>query len=153
MAGRGPAPGQGAKPADQRRRRNAPSTEQFEVVTADGKQYGPSLPDTHDWPDATLAWWETWRTCALAAKFTDTDWQFLLDTAVLHADFWLGDRKVAPELRLRVAKFGATPEDRARLKVEVGDPEKPAVRRLQPKSEQDRKARLLRAVGDGEPGE
>ena len=149
MAGRGPAPGQGAKSADERRRRNVPATEQFEVIEADGKLHGRALPDSHDWPDATSAWWETWRTCALAPKFTDTDWAFLLDTAVLHADFWLGNRALAGELRLRVAKFGATVEDRARLKVEIGDPGKPkAPRRLQTKSGQDRKTRLLRAVGD-----
>jgi len=137
------------KPADQRRRRNAPAAEQFEVVNPDGERHGPELPDTHDWPAATLKWWETWRTCALAPKFTDTDWAFLLDTAVLHADFWLGDRSVAAELRLRAAKFGATPEDRARLKIEVGDPSKPpAPKRLQTKATQNRKARLLRAVGD-----
>jgi hypothetical protein len=29
----------------------------------------------------------------------------------------MGDKAVAPELRLRVAKFGATPEDRARLRI------------------------------------
>lgn len=140
MAGRGPAP----KDPSQRRRMNKP--EQFEVVSADGAIHGPELPTSHYWPDATLVWWETWRKSAMAVKFTDTDWNFLLDTAVLHADFWLGDRKVAPELRLRVAKFGATPEDRARLKVEVGNPDKaPTPRRLQPKSATQRK-RLLKAV-------
>lgn len=119
------------------------------MIAADGELHGSELPDTHEWPDATVAWWETWRTCALAPKFTKTDWAFLLDTAVLHADFWLGNRALAGELRLRVAKFGATVEDRARLKVEIGDPNKPpAPRRLQPKSAQNRKARLLRAVGD-----
>jgi hypothetical protein len=38
-----------------------------------------------------------------------------LDTAVLHAGFWLGDTSVADGLHLRVAKHGATPLDRARL--------------------------------------
>lgn len=143
MAGRGPAP----KDPSQRRRMNKP--EPVTVITADGELHGPELPDTHEWPEATLAWWETWRKSAMAPRFTDTDWSFLLDTAVLHAEFWMGDRKLAAELRLRVAKFGGTVEDRARLKVEIGDPDKsPAPRRLQPKSAQDRKARLLRAVGD-----
>lgn len=146
MAGRGPAP----KPSDQVRRRNerAPMT----VLTVDGKEYGPDLPDTHEWPAATLAWWETWRKSAQAQKFTDTDWAFLLDTAVLHADFWLGDRSVAAELRLRAAKFGATPEDRARLKLEVGDPDKPAPpTKLQTKASKNRRERLLKAVDGGEP--
>lgn len=141
MAGRGFAP----KDPSQRRRRNKP--QELEVISADGKTYGPPLPGTHEWPPATLAWWETWRTCAQASRFTDTDWSFLLDTAVLHAEFWLGNRSVAAELRLRAAKFGATPEDRARLRIAVGDPEKqPQTPRLQTKTDKDRRARLLRAV-------
>ncbi|MGV0785121.1 phage terminase small subunit [Mycolicibacterium sp. XJ775] len=147
MAGRGPAPGSGAKSDDDRRRRN--SSTAMTVVTADGKQHGKDLPDTFDWPQATLDWWETWRTCAQASKFTDTDWSFLLDTAVLHAEFWLGNRSLANELRLRAAKFGATPEDRARLKIEVGNPDAPkAPTRLQTKETKSRRTRLLRAVGD-----
>lgn len=144
MAGRGPAP----KPPAERRRRNpaAPLT----VVAPDGSEHGPKLPDSFDWPDATLKWWETWRTSPQASTFTDTDWSFLLDTAVLHAEFWLGDRSLAAELRLRAAKFGATPEDRARLKLQVGEPPKPAQppRGLQPKAATARKARLLAAVGE-----
>ena len=138
MAGRGPAP---KNPGD-RRRRNA--DEPLTIVEADGDAHGPELPETFEWPDATLAWWSTWRRSAQAAKFTDTDWSFLLDTAVLHAEFWLGDRSVAAELRLRAAKFGATPEDRARLKLEVGDPPAAAPR---PKTK-GRRERLLKAVGD-----
>jgi hypothetical protein len=143
MAGRGPAP----KNPDERRRRNV--TEPLRVVTADGAAHGPELPETHEWPDATRAWWETWRRSAQAQTFTDTDWSFLLDTAVLHAEFWLGDRSVAAELRLRAAKFGATPEDRARLKLEVGDPAQSVPPRPKPQS-RGRRERLLRAVGDGE---
>jgi hypothetical protein len=146
MAGRGPAP----KDPAARRRRNA--TGEQTKVAADGETRGPALPETHDWPPATLAWWETWRSSAQAKTFTDTDWSFLLDTAVLHAEFWLGDRSVAAELRLRAAKFGATPEDRARLKLEVGEPTPaPAAARkgLQPKKAADRKQRLLQAVEGG----
>lgn len=142
MAGRGPAP----KDADQRRRRN--TTEPPVVVSADGKAHGPALPDSIDWPDATRAWWRTWQTCAQASTFTDTDWSFLLDTAILHMEFWDGDRSVAAELRLRAAKFGATPEDRQRLKLAVGEPAgKPADRQRTPAA-RTRKERLLKAVGD-----
>ncbi|GAA2436096.1 hypothetical protein [Mycolicibacterium llatzerense] len=120
------------------------------VVTADGEQHGPELPDTYEWPPATLTWWKTWRTSAQASKFTETDWSFLLDTAVLHAEFWMGNRGLAGELRLRAAKFGATPEDRARLKIEIGDPNAPtkAPTQLQTKETKNRRTRLLRAVGD-----
>jgi hypothetical protein len=148
MAGHGFAPGQRGKADGERRRRNKP--EPVAVVRADGRVYGPELPDVYEWPAATLAWWETWRRCAQASTFTDTDWSFMVDTAVLHAEFWLGNRSVAAELRLRVAKFGATPEDRARLRLQVGEPDEVAVpSRLKTKGAADRRGRLLRAVSDG----
>lgn len=70
------------------------------------------------WPDATRRWWQTWGDEPMAEDFTATDWDFLLDTALLHARVWgEGDLKLLPELRLRVAKMGATGEDRARLRI------------------------------------
>ncbi len=148
MAGRGFAPGR-EKDASQRRRRNkaAPVT----VLVADGKVYGPELPASHEWPEATVKWWQAWRTCPQASKFAETDWSFLIDTAVLHAEFWLGNYSVAAELRLRAAKLGATPEDRARLRISVGDPDGlPApVAKLRTKAQSARRDRVLRAVSDG----
>ncbi|MCW2768537.1 MAG: hypothetical protein JWO11_4496 [Nocardioides sp.] len=114
MAGRGPTPKDPAK----RRRRNAdpvPTT----YVVADGQVRGPDLPEDYPWHAQTRAWWETWRSSPQAKTFTDTDWRFLTDTALLHNALWSGDAKVGAELRLRVAKFGATPEDRARLRLQV----------------------------------
>jgi hypothetical protein len=144
VAGRGPTP----KTPSERRRRNEPDP--LSIVTPDGLEHGPELPDSIDWPDATRAWWMTWRTCAQAASFTETDWSFLLDTAVLHMEFWDGNHAVAAELRLRAAKFGATPEDRARLKISVGEPSTPSPVRLKTPATRTRRARLLKAVGDGD---
>jgi hypothetical protein len=71
----------------------------------------------------TLLWWKTWRESAQAQTFTDTDWAFLIDTALMHHSMWdKGQWTLAAEVRLRAAKFGATPEDRARLKLKVDDP-------------------------------
>ena len=142
MAGRGPAP----KGTRSRERDNRP--ELVTVIAPDGEVHGPDLPDSVDWPDATRAWWQTWRTSAQAPLFTDTDWSFLLDTAVLHMEFWDGDRSVAPELRLRAAKFGATPEDRARLKLAIGQPSGPAPQRKPAARTAARRERLLKAIGD-----
>lgn len=159
MAGRGPAPKDSRSRERDQARRDAETT----VVEADGEVRGPDLPESFhafdgeewveaQWPTQTALWWETWRTSAQAKTFTDTDWSFLLDTAVLHAEFWLGDRKVAPELRLRVAKFGATLEDRARLKIAAtgpGESKRPVQKRT--KATTARKNRLLKVVGgDGE---
>ena len=144
MAGRGPAP----KDPAARVRRNV--TEPLTIVAPDGQIHGPELPENFEWPAVTLGWWETWRRSPQAKTFTDTDWSFLVDTAVMHAEFWLGNRSLAAELRLRVAKFGATPEDRMRLKIAVGEPSAPAKPKLQTKATANRRERLLKAVGDGE---
>lgn len=125
MAGRGPAP----KDPSRRARSNKEPVP-YRVITAEPVEQ-PELPDfdveiavdgeiiaqKFKWPERTRDWWRMWAESPLSAEFTSTDWSELLDTAVLHARFWRGDVKLAGELRLRVAKFGATPEDRARLRI------------------------------------
>lgn len=121
MAGRGPAP----KDPNRRARTNSDPIP-LRVITADPTEQ-PDLPTfevEHDgeltefvWPARTREWWQMWKDSPLSAEFTATDWSELLDAAVLHARYWRGDVKLAAELRLRVAKFGATPEDRARLRI------------------------------------
>jgi hypothetical protein len=145
MAGRGPAPkGTRSRQRDQKR-----SEAQITVVEDDGEIRGPELPENFEWPDQTREWWLTWRKSPQAQNFTDSDWSFLLDTAVLHAEFWMGVRQHAGELRLRVAKFGATPEDRARLRMQVGDGKRSAQSgKLQEKGPDSRRQRVLKAVGD-----
>lgn len=121
MAGRGPAP---SKDRSERVRPNKAVAE-TQVIAPDKQLRGPELPsdalsDGEDWHPRTKAWWETWRRSPQAQKFVDTDWDFLLDTALMHHTMWSKARwEFASELRLRAAKFGATPEDRARLRLQV----------------------------------
>lgn len=138
MAGRGPAP----KPDAERLRRNK-NHMPMSNLDADDDLRGPDLPDG-PWPTATRRWWETWRRSAQAQTFCETDWEFLLETALLHAMFWKGKVELAGELRIRVAKFGATPEDRMRLRLTVGSPKPVETERKVPAA--GRKDRLLRAV-------
>jgi hypothetical protein len=104
---------------------------------------GPELPEG-TWHERTVAWWAPWRNSAQAQTFTDTDWSFLLDTALLHNELWAGNPGVAGELRLRVAKFGASPEDRLRLKLEINN--EAASAPVKPRVGADRKARLVAVV-------
>jgi len=120
MAGRGPAP----KDPDKRARRNKPTELRVIVATPMAQPDLPTVEVEDDgelvaftWPARTRDWWHMWGESPLAAEFTATDWSELMDTALLHAQLWKGNLKVAAELRLRVAKFGATPEDRARLRI------------------------------------
>ena len=127
MAGRGPAP----KPASKRARRNQDNIPLKVVELCNVVDMQPALPEfkvmeerdgeIHEcdfqWHERTRQWWDMWGESPLSEDFTAADWEFLLDTAVLHTQFWRGDVKVAAELRLRVAKFGQTIEDRQRLRI------------------------------------
>lgn len=120
MAGRGPAP----KPSGTRVRRNAAPQDTVIEVEAGTQPELPEFMPVADpeignmaWPSATRAWWKMWAEHPISKEFTDSDWSFLLDTALIHGAYWSGDLKQGAELRQRVAKFGATPEDRARLRI------------------------------------
>lgn len=126
MAGRGPAPKDPAKRARSNsdplgmrvystERVEQPELPDFDVqIEVDGDLVSQAFV----WPEATRRWWATWGAEPMAADFTATDWDFLLDTALLHAKVWgAGELKLLAELRLRVAKVGATQEDRARLRI------------------------------------
>lgn len=115
MAGMGPPP----KPPEKRARRNK-GPEMHVIISDPVKQ--PALPkrmpNGETWPEITRAWWRMWGKDPLAAEFRATDWAELRDTAAIHGAYWSGDLKMAGELRLRTAKFGATAEDRARLRIQ-----------------------------------
>lgn len=123
MAGRGPAP----KDPKKRARRNADPVASRVIQIEPAEQ--PPLPTFYvtdkegnrtrfNWPTATKRWWEMWGRSPLSAEYTENDWSELLDTALLHSRYWSGELSLAGELRLRVAKFGATPDDRARLRIQ-----------------------------------
>lgn len=123
MAGRGPV-------GQKEHTRKSNDKQQISLVS-DGKLRGPALPrgimkdragKAIAWHPATVKWWNSWRKSPQAIRMmTGPDWDYLLDTARIHHEFWTSGRwELAAELRLRAAKFGATPEDRARLGVEIG---------------------------------
>ena len=129
MAGKGPAP----KDPSRRVRRNGravdtvlgvktapqPPLPEFEVAVV---RDGVMTMEPFRWPAQTVAWWRMWAESELAKDFTAVDWSFLLDTALMHHAMWSkGQWTLAAEVRLRVAKFGATPEDRARLRITFAD--------------------------------
>lgn len=114
MAGHGPPP----KDRSKRARTNA-DVIPMKIVTINGGAEQPDLPDGIVWHPQTLIWWEMWRESPLVSDFTVNDWRYLIDTALVHTAFWSGSIERAGELRLRAAKFGETPEDRARLRIQI----------------------------------
>jgi hypothetical protein len=116
MAGHGPPP----KDADRRARGNRSNKVDILRVVHQAQKVEPlTLPAGEDWHPQTIRWYQTWIDSPLSEHFTSTDWQYLLETAFIQNRFWAGNMQVAGELRLRAAKFGATPEDRARLRIQV----------------------------------
>lgn len=94
----------------------------------DGLLLGPELSWTIDWHPKTKAWWDAWRNSPQAIMFEETDWEELESAALLHHSIWNNPKnsvaQVAAglaELRQRVAKFGATYEDRLKLRMKFAD--------------------------------
>jgi hypothetical protein len=138
MAGRGPAP----KPASRRARTNSDSGKALTVLRFEHAA-APELPEDVDWHPRTVAWWAMWANSPQADTFTETDWSFLLDTALMHHAMWSkGQWTLAAEVRLRVAKFGATPEDRARLRMVFADADEKDEKRAAKASARDRRGAL-----------
>jgi hypothetical protein len=116
MAGQGPAP----KDPSRRARGNADPHPTTRIQFVHAEQ--PPLPEGIDWHERTRAWWAIWKDAPQAEHFMATDWDFLMDTALMHHAMWSkGQWTLAAEVRLRVAKYGATPEDRARLRMHFAD--------------------------------
>jgi hypothetical protein len=132
-------------PKKERTRPNDTARRQAEFIKlpADNALRGPDLPDG-EWHPRTVAWFDTWRRSPMAAAFIATDWDFLIDTAMLHTRLWNGDMKQAAEVRQRVGKLAGTPEDRLRLRIEV-DAEAAKVKRVGRMTD-DRRERLLSIV-------
>lgn len=93
----------------------------------------PKLPTGYEWCRRTRAWWKVWGSSPQAEHFSATDWDALLDTAYVHQALW-GEGRVsaAGELRQRLAAFGATPADRARLRMSFAEADEADAKRTPP---------------------
>lgn len=129
----------GVPPSEDPVRRNAPTFDKT-YVAWDGEVRGPDLPELRMedeygesfyfiWPERTREWWAGWRTSPQAMVMYDSDWEHMLETALLHARFWGGTAKttemvsLAGEIRRRVASFGSTFEDRLKLRIVMHVPD------------------------------
>jgi hypothetical protein len=114
-------------PKDNPARRNAPAIPDTILTRRDGTLIGPELPRNKAWSAQTREWWDMWRRHEIAPKLEPSDWMHLLDTALLHSAYWDGSLKPsemissAAEIRRRVAAFGATLEDRLKLRIKFAE--------------------------------
>jgi hypothetical protein len=109
----------GPKPKDNAQRRNRHEHAQtLSSSTSEGRALPPGLGIK---TAGARRFWRTWATSPQAAKWAETDWAELEITTRLVDGFYQGDMKLAGEIRQRVAKWGATTEDRARLRMSIED--------------------------------
>jgi len=127
------------KPDDERINRVPKKYEKVVVTqTDDGTLLGMPLPDESPidgspWCERTLEWWDVWRKAPQAKLMGTTDWETMLEAAIIHNELWkprtgrpLATTAVAnylAELRRRVGAFGATWEDRQKLQISVQSPQ------------------------------
>lgn len=69
------------------------------------------------WPRRTRKWWATISRMPHCILWTDADWQFALDTALVAAAFHAGDVRVANELRQREKHLGVTADSRRDMRI------------------------------------
>lgn len=139
------------KPPERRARRNKDPipAKTFEVdpITPYGLP-DDLLPGDEEWHPATLRWWQRWCESPLAADLPAVDWSELEACAVLHHEY-MKKRSftLSSELRLRMAAFGATPVDRARLRYQVAVADEKDAARPVPVTPARQRYGDLRAVG------
>ncbi|MFI5877544.1 hypothetical protein ACIBAH_34945 [Streptomyces sp. NPDC051445] len=112
---RGPAP----KPNAQRR-----NVHEHAQELAPAAQPGRELPRVLGvTTGGAKRFWKTWSTSPQTVHWVETDWAELEITTKLVDEFFKGDTKLAGEIRQRVSKWGATVEDRNRLRIKLEEPE------------------------------
>lgn len=116
----------GPAPKDNARRRNAPVVEWTEVLDVPfaGAPRLPARarPGGKTWPTRTKAWWKAVSTMPHCIRWTESDWSFAIDTAILAAEFHEGQAAAATELRQREKIMGTTADARRALRIRYLQP-------------------------------
>lgn len=73
------------------------------------------------WPAETLRWWETVSHMPHCVLWTDADWRFAIDSALVAATLHCGDVRAAAELRQREKIMGTTGDARRDLRIRYVD--------------------------------
>jgi hypothetical protein len=155
MAHRGPAP-------SARRLGHSPNADWTEVANRPFEGVSPDLPKLaarQKYHVLVTTWWDMVRHMPHCVRWTPTDWQFAVETALLKHFFWTdaaaGEVKItaATEIRRREEQMGTTEEARRKLRIryvdvddDVYEDEEPVVAEVQPEVIQQRRAGGARPV-------
>lgn len=106
-----------------------PAWETTFLPRRDGTLIGPELPACQEWRQETRDWYELWRRHEIAPFLEPSDWSHLQSTALLVDLFWSEDVKPGTkvtlwaEIRRCQASYGATVQDRLKLRMRFVDSE------------------------------
>lgn len=79
--------------------------------------FKPSDKMGTSWNALTKEWYDKMRVSPFAHTYTDLDWMYLIDTAIIHHMFMMTkSSRYFMEFRQRVGQFGVTPAERQRLR-------------------------------------
>lgn len=112
---------------------------------------GDIVERTFNWPVMTREWWEMLDLHPLSHEFIAADWSYLMETARIHAAFWEGDMKVAGELRLRESKYGFTPEDRLKLRIQFAAATEAEIRAAETAERDSQRKKITRRPDGPDP--
>ena len=116
-------PGRKPKPQGQARHRVPPRTEWVEVVAIPFDGDVPKLPGRRGgWPARTKRKWGVWSRMPHCVLWTDSDWDFAVDSLEIAAQFHEGNGARAKELRDREKVLGTTMEYRRDLRIRYVEP-------------------------------
>lgn len=118
------------KDDDDRVRRNLPTFAKVPMEW-DGQVRGPKLPTRYPWCLATLQWWEEFRRSPQSMVCVESDWSYLVDTALIYDRLWSNPQslsvaelgKLANELRIRMGNYGDTWTNRKKDRIEIQSPQ------------------------------
>lgn len=72
----------------------------------------PTLPPDTDWPIETVKWFNSWRSHRCTNNWDERHWQYMFDTALVHAlVYGSSDFGALPELHKRLSFMGLEFED------------------------------------------
>lgn len=109
------------------------------VMTPKGElQEFPIEKRTHDW-------WRAVSSMPHCVLWSPSDWQFALDTAMVHADAAHGKTTAMAELRMREKTMGTTVDSRRDLRIRYVDEDMPTGELTPVTSMDDRRKKLLDA--------
>lgn len=76
------------------------------------KQEKPTLSNDTEWPRETIEWYEAWRGNPVTDTWDARQWEYLKDTAIVHALIYgANNYAVLPELQHRLQFMGLSFDD------------------------------------------